>query len=67
MPKDFICFIMSDLKFTPNLGGGGLQESAIWRIPWGHHKYIIDKCFNNLEKAITNFKVSPPVPQSNFL
>lgn len=78
--------------------GGELQESAIWRIPWGHHKYIIDKCFNEPEKAmffvrktlengwsrnvllnfmdtdlferqgkaITNFKASLPVPQSDL-
>ena len=32
--------------------GGELQENAIWRIPWGHHKYIIDKCFNEPEKAM---------------
>ena len=32
--------------------GGELQESAIWRIPWRHHKYIIDKCFNEPEKAM---------------
>ena len=31
---------------------GELQESAIWRIPWGHHRYIIDKCFNEPEKAM---------------
>lgn len=24
---------------------GELQDCAIWRIPWGHHRYIIDKCF----------------------
>ena len=78
--------------------GGELQESVIWRIPWGHHKYIIDKCFNEPEKAmffvrktlengwsrnvllnfmdtdlyerqgkaITNFKASLPVPQSDL-
>ena len=32
--------------------GGELQDSAIWRIPWGHHKYIIDKFFNEPEKAM---------------
>ena len=31
---------------------GELQESAIWRIPWGHHRYIIDKFFNAPEKAM---------------
>ncbi len=28
------------------------MDSAIGRIPWGHHKYIIDKCFNEPEKAM---------------
>lgn len=32
--------------------GGELQNSAIWHIPWGHHKYIIDKFFNAPEKAM---------------
>lgn len=77
---------------------GELQDNAIWGIPWGHHRYIIDKCFNEPEKAmffvrktlengwsrnillnfmdtdlyerqgkaITNFKVSLPVPQSDL-
>lgn len=31
---------------------GELQDSAIWRIPWRHHRYIIDKCFNESEKAM---------------
>lgn len=31
---------------------GELQESAIWCIPWGHHRYIIDKFFNAPEKAM---------------
>lgn len=31
---------------------GELQDSAIWRILWGHHRYIIDKCFNEPEKAM---------------
>ncbi|WP_354669279.1 DUF1016 N-terminal domain-containing protein [Bacteroides gallinaceum] len=32
--------------------GGEFQENAIWRIPWGHHKYIIDRFFNEPEKAM---------------
>lgn len=32
--------------------GGEFQNSAIWQIPWGHHKYIIDKFFNAPEKAM---------------
>lgn len=32
--------------------GGELRNSAIWHIPWGHHKYIIDKFFNAPEKAM---------------
>lgn len=31
---------------------GELQDNAIWRIPWGHHRYIIDKFFNEPEKAM---------------
>lgn len=31
---------------------GEFQENAIWRIPWGHHKYIIDRFFNEPEKAM---------------
>ena len=31
---------------------GELQENAIWRIPWRHHKYIIDRFFNEPEKAM---------------
>ena len=27
-------------------------KNAIWRIPWGHHKYIIDRFFNEPEKAM---------------
>ena len=32
--------------------GGEFQENAIWGIPWGHHKYIIDRFFNEPEKAM---------------
>lgn len=31
---------------------GELQDCAIWRIPWGHHRYIIDKCFKEPDKAM---------------
>lgn len=31
---------------------GEIQDCIIWRIPWGHHRYIIDKFFNNPEKAM---------------
>lgn len=27
-------------------------KNAIWCIPWGHHKYIIDRFFNEPEKAM---------------
>ena len=27
-------------------------KNAIWGIPWGHHKYIIDRFFNEPEKAM---------------
>lgn len=51
MPKDFIYFIMSGLQFTHNLWVK-LQDCAIWRIPWGHHRYIIDKCFKEPDKTM---------------
>lgn len=28
------------------------EYSNIFNIPWGHHRYIMDKCENNVEKAI---------------
>lgn len=28
------------------------EFSALLMIPWGHHRYIIDKCYNNPEKAL---------------
>lgn len=33
-------------KNSPQLG------ENLFNIPWGHHKYIIDKCGNNTEKAL---------------
>ena len=77
---------------------GELTENPIWNIPWGHHRYIIDKCLSRPEKAmffvrktiengwsrnmllnfldtdlyerqgkaITNFKLSLPAPQSDL-
>jgi len=46
-------YVLYNKHFTihPQLVGE-LQESAIWRIPWGHHRYIIDKFFNAPEKAM---------------
>ena len=78
--------------------GAQLKDSSIWLIPWGHHKYIIDKCLSRPEKAmffvrktiengwsrnmllnfldtdlyerqgkaITNFKLALPAPQSDL-
>lgn len=95
--KRFYLLYNEQFIIHPQLGGE-LQNSEIWHIPWGHHKYIIDKCFNEPEKAmffvrktlengwsrnillnfmdtelyerqgkaITNFKVSLPVPQSDL-
>lgn len=31
---------------------GEFQDNAIWRIPWGHHRFIIDRFFNEPEKAM---------------
>lgn len=95
--KRFYLLYNEWFKIHPQLGGE-LQDSAIWQIPWGHHKYIIDKFFNapkkamffvhkTLEngwsrnvllnfmdtdlyerqgKAISNFKLSLPTPQSDL-
>ena len=75
-----------------------LEDSPIWCIPWGHHRFIIDRCINQPEKAmffvrktiengwsrnmllnfldtdlyerqgkaITNFKLALPAPQSDL-
>ena len=77
---------------------GELTENQIWNIPWGHHRYIIDKCLSQPEKAmffvrktiengwsrnmllnfldtdlyerqgkaVTNFKLALPAPQSDL-
>ena len=77
---------------------GELTENPIWNIPWGHHRYIIDKCLSRPEKAmffvrktiengwsrnmllnfldtdlyerqgkaVTNFKLALPAPQSDL-
>lgn len=77
---------------------GAQLKDSIWLIPWGHHKYIIDKCLSRPEKAmffvrktiengwsrnmllnfldtdlyerqgkaITNFKLALPAPQSDL-
>ena len=41
-------------EITPQVGAqfGKTAESAIWDIPWGHHKAIMDKCKGNLDKAL---------------
>lgn len=46
-------YLLYNKHFTihPQLGGE-LQDCVIWHIPWGHHKYIIDKLFNAPEKAM---------------
>ena len=31
---------------------GEFQNNVIWCIPWGHHRFIIDKFFNEPEKAM---------------
>ena len=31
---------------------GGKLTSAIFSLPWGHHRFIIDKCSNDPQKAI---------------
>ena len=46
-------YLLYNERFTihPQVGGE-FQENAIWGIPWGHHKYIIDRFFNEPEKAM---------------
>ena len=85
------------ITILPQLGEE-LPDSEIWRIPWGHHKYIIDRFHDHPEKAmffvrktiengwsrnmllnfldtdlyerqgkaITNFKLALPAPQSDL-
>ena len=49
--KRFYLLYHEYFTIHPQLGGE-LQDNVIWRIPWGHHKYIIDKFFNEPEKAM---------------
>ena len=49
--KRFYLLYNKYLTIHPQLVGE-LQNNAIWRIPWGHHRYIIDKFFNEPEKAM---------------
>lgn len=35
----------------PQVVGSSVEEQ-IFSIPWGHHHYIIDKCYNNPDKAM---------------
>ena len=39
-----------DNDFLPQLGAKIMSD--LLSVPWGHHKYIIDKCFNNVDKAL---------------
>ena len=49
--KRFYMLYNEYFTIHPQLGGE-FQENAIWCIPWGHHKYIIDRFFNEPEKAM---------------
>ena len=42
--RSFNTLYNEDVVISPQLGGH-LENNCIWLIPWGHHKYIIDKCF----------------------
>ena len=37
-----------DIKFTPQV----VAHMDIFKIPWGHHRFIMDKCKENRDKAI---------------
>lgn len=40
--------LMEDYEITPQV----VAQMDIFMIPWGHHRYIIDKCKENREKAL---------------
>ena len=39
-----------DDEILPQVGAKILTD--LFSVPWGHHKYIIDKCANNVDKAL---------------
>lgn len=50
-------FYQTYYEIHPQLGGelelnNSLYDEKIFCIPWGHHKYIIDKCKGNADKAL---------------
>lgn len=49
--KRFYILYNKNLIIHPQVVGE-FQDNAIWHIPWGHHRYIIDKFFNEPEKAM---------------
>ena len=60
--SDFIPFITNRLQFLPQVVEESEKEnlpqlverlySDLFSIPWGHHRYIIDKCSNDSSKAL---------------
>ncbi len=52
--RRFHRFYSCVLDNHPQVGGksGSLSFESLFAIPWGHHKYILDKCHDDPEKAI---------------
>lgn len=56
--KDFYILYSQQVKILPQLVAESDQTNLpqlvadLFSIPWGHHRYIIDKCKNDVEKAI---------------
>jgi len=61
--KRFYLLYKSEVEIVPQVGAkigtneivpqvGAKLETNLFAIPWGHHKIILDKCSNNLAKAL---------------
>ena len=44
--------LRDELGYSNHVGFLPQAGAELFAIPWGHHKYIIDKCANNTEKAL---------------
>ena len=43
--------VVGQKEMLGSTGTGDLDGTAIFDIPWGHHRFIIDKCGDDREKA----------------
>ena len=60
--KKFYLTYYECIKIVPQVVGqlgesnlpqvGAKIMSDLLSVPWGHHRYILDKCFNNVDKAL---------------